>query len=75
MNIFYGVIILNLEELDQQKEDIEGSQAKNSETQLEKELRNIRMELQQHKVAGRKARETIAVVEICELSLQNMVET
>ena len=33
------------------------------------------MELQRHKAAGRKARETIPVVEIYELFLQNMVET
>ena len=74
MNIFYGVIILNLQELAQGKEDTEGSQEAKSEIKLEKELQNIRMELQ-HKATGKKARETIVVVEVCEMSIQNMVET
>ena len=38
MNIFYGVIILNLEELSQQKQEREPSQKPNSQTQLEDEL-------------------------------------
>ena len=33
------------------------------------------MGFQQYKAAGRKVRETIPVVEICKLSIQNMVET
>ena len=38
MNVFYGVIILNLEELSQQKQERERSQEPNSQTQLEDEL-------------------------------------
>ena len=38
MNVFYGVIILNLEELSQQQQERERSQEPNSQTQLEDEL-------------------------------------
>ena len=73
MNIFYGVIILNLEELDQQKqEQVEKSQA-GSEEELEVELENIREGLQQSRSTTKKKKEMLAAVEIDELSVEHMV--
>ena len=75
MNIFYGVIILNLEELDQQKqEQVEKSQA-GSEEELEVELENIREGLQQSRstTKKKKKKEMLAAVEIDELSVEHMV--
>ena len=74
MNIFYGVIILNLEELSQQKQEKEASQEINSKTQLENELEDIRGELERSKTTTtRRIKTMIAAVEVDELSIEQMV--
>lgn len=74
MNIFYGVIILNLEELSEEREEKEkNSREENSEIELEMEMNNIRGALEQSRVTQKKKKETLVPVEIEELSIEQMV--
>ena len=74
MNIFYGVIILNLEELTQQKEQNERkSQGSDSQIKLENELHNIREQFERSRATARRFKGTIAAVEIDELSIEHMI--
>ena len=73
MNIFYGVIILNLEELDEQEgEEGVKDQKDNLEMQLRTELKSIRRDFERSRITKKQSKDRTAV-EIEEMSIENMM--